>query len=101
MPSDGKMRLGLTNLKKRLREGFKKSGYPCESVYKLISLKFTTFLFDLVKKLGFLKRFETLRMQDLGSNFLKKIIGGVCPPPPLGSDQFVCLITQNYLGQIV
>jgi hypothetical protein len=38
-------------------------------------LKFTTFLFDLVKELGFLKRFEhwaeTLRMQDLGSNFSK------------------------------
>jgi len=24
-----KMRLGLTNLRKRLREDFKKSGYPC------------------------------------------------------------------------
>jgi hypothetical protein len=43
------MGLSLTNLKKRLREGFKKSGYP-------FFFKFTTFLFDLVKKTTFFEK---------------------------------------------
>jgi hypothetical protein len=61
------------------------------------------FLFDLVKKTWYFEKIWTL--QDLGSNF-QNFLGGANPSPPLRfrslrDPQFVCLITQSYLGQIV